>query len=68
MALGAQPRDVLRLVLGQGTRLVGIGTCGGAVAALALTRLMSALLFGVSASDPLTFAGVAIWSCGARSE
>ena len=46
--------------LGEGIRLVGIGTAVGAVAALALTRLMSALLFGVSASDPLTFAAVAV--------
>jgi putative ABC transport system permease protein len=60
MALGAQPRDVSRLVLGHGTRLAGIGIIGGAVAALALTRLLSSLLFGVSVTDPLTFVGVAI--------
>jgi putative ABC transport system permease protein len=60
MALGAQPRDVSRLVLGHGARLAGIGVIGGVVAALALTRLLSSLLFGVSATDPLTFAGVAI--------
>jgi putative ABC transport system permease protein len=60
IALGAQPGDVSRLVLGHGTRLAGIGVIGGVVAALALTRLLSSLLFGVSATDPLTFVGVAI--------
>jgi putative ABC transport system permease protein len=58
MALGAQPLDVSRLVLGHGARLVGIGVFVGAVAALALTRLLTNLLFGVSASDPWTFVGV----------
>ncbi len=60
IALGAQPSDVLRLVLGHGARLAGIGVIGGVVAGLALTRLLSSLLFGVSATDPLTFVGVAI--------
>jgi putative ABC transport system permease protein len=60
IALGAQTRDVSRLVLGHGARLAGIGAIGGVVAALALTRLLSSLLFGVSATDPLTFIGVAI--------
>ncbi len=60
MALGAEPSDVSRLVLGHGARLAGIGIVGGVVAALGLTRLLSRLLFGVSASDPLTFVGVAI--------
>jgi len=60
MALGAQPSDVSRLVLGHGARLAGIGIIGGTAASLALTRLLSSLLFGVSATDPLTFAGVAI--------
>jgi predicted permease len=60
MALGAQPNDVLRLVLGQGARLTIFGVVIGVVAALALTRFMASILFGVSASDPLTFAGVAI--------
>jgi predicted permease len=59
LALGAQPRDVLRLALGLGTRLALAGVTIGVVAALALTRLMSSLLFGVSAADPITFAGVA---------
>jgi predicted permease len=60
MALGAQPRDILRLVLGQGARLTILGVSIGVVAALVLTRFMASILFGVSASDPLMFAGVAI--------
>jgi putative ABC transport system permease protein len=59
IALGAQPRDVLRLVLGQGTRLTLLGIALGVLAALAFSRLLVTLLFGVSATDPLTFAGVA---------
>jgi len=60
MALGALPRDVLRLVLGQGARLAILGVSIGVVAALVMTRFMASILFGISASDPLTFAGVAI--------
>ncbi len=60
MALGAQRTDVLRLILGEGTRMVLIGVVIGIVAALGLTRLMSSQLFGVSAQDPLTFGGVAL--------
>lgn len=55
MALGAQPRDVLRLVLGEGLTVGLAGILVGLAAALGLTRLMSSLLFGVSASDPVTF-------------
>jgi putative ABC transport system permease protein len=60
MALGAQPREVLCLVLGQGGRIALIGIAIGIVAAFGLTRLMSSLLFSVSASDPATFAAAAI--------
>ena len=59
IALGARRADVLRLVLGQGARTALAGAAAGLAAALGLTRLMSHLLFGVSATDPLTFAGVA---------
>jgi putative ABC transport system permease protein len=60
MALGAQPSDVSRFVLGHGARLAGVGIICGVVAALALTRLLSSLLFGVTATDPLTFVVVAL--------
>jgi putative ABC transport system permease protein len=60
MALGAEQHDVLRLVLGEGFRLTVIGVALGLAAAFALTRLLRSLLFAVSASDPLTFAGVSI--------
>jgi predicted permease len=59
IALGAAPRDVLRLVLGEGSRLALIGVGIGLLAAFALTGLMRSLLFGVSPADPLTFIGVA---------
>ncbi|MHB8754160.1 MAG: ADOP family duplicated permease [Candidatus Acidiferrales bacterium] len=60
MALGAQRRVVMRLVLVQGARLALVGVAIGLLAAFGLTRLMSSLLYGVSASDPITFAAVAI--------
>jgi predicted permease len=60
MALGAQTSDVLRAVLGQGTKLAGIGIFVGTLASLALSRLLTSLLFGVSASDPITFLEVVL--------
>ena len=64
MALGAQPRDVLKMVLRQGMLLAGAGVALGLVFAFALTRGMKSLLFGVSASDPLTFAAIALLLAG----
>jgi putative ABC transport system permease protein len=60
MALGAQARGVLRLVLGGALRLVAAGVLFGLVGAFALTRFLSAFLFGVRANDPVTFAVVAL--------
>jgi macrolide transport system ATP-binding/permease protein len=60
VALGASPRDVLRLVIGQGALLAGIGAAIGIAASLAAVRLMSNLLYGISADDPVTFIGVAL--------
>jgi putative ABC transport system permease protein len=58
MALGAQARDVLKIVIGQGLVLTLVGAGLGLLGALGLTRLMQALLFSVSATDPLVFAVV----------
>ncbi len=55
LALGAQPSDVLRMVVAQGMTIATIGAAAGVVAALTVTRVMSSLLFGVSAVDPITF-------------
>ena len=70
MALGAQTSDVLNLVVRQGMVLAVIGLLVGLAASFALTRLMTSLLYGVSATDPLTFiaipvllAGVALGAC-----
>ena len=60
MALGAQPEDVLRVVVGHGLRLVLLGLCIGVAAALVVTRWMSSVLFDVKPTDPLTFAAVAV--------
>ena len=60
MALGAQPSDVLRLVLGQGFKLVLTGIAIGTLAALALAKLMAGLLFGVEPTDPSTLIAVAL--------
>ena len=58
LALGAQPGDVLRAVLGHGARLAAAGLAIGIVVSLALSRVMATLLFGVGARDPMTFVGV----------
>ena len=70
MALGAQSRDVLRLVVGQGMRLALAGVAVGLISSLVLTRLMTSLLYDVGATDPFTFgltavllAGVALMAC-----
>jgi putative ABC transport system permease protein len=60
IALGAKSRDVLKLILGRGFALTLVGIALGLVASFALTRLMSSLLFGVSATDPVTFGGLAL--------
>ena len=59
VAVGAQSSDVFRMVMGHGMFLALIGVAFGLVGALALTRLMTTMLFGVEPNDPLTFAGIA---------
>ncbi len=59
LALGAQPRDILRLVLRHGLALTLLGVAIGLAGSWALTRLMSGMLYGVAAADPLTFTGIA---------
>jgi putative ABC transport system permease protein len=70
MALGAQQGSILQFVAREGMLLAGLGLLAGAAASLGLTRILASQLFGVSASDPLTFAGVAVllasvafWAC-----
>jgi macrolide transport system ATP-binding/permease protein len=70
LALGAEQRDILRLIVGQGMVLIAIGAGIGLAVALAVTQVLKSLLFGVSATDPLTFAlvivvlvGVALLAC-----
>jgi putative ABC transport system permease protein len=60
VALGAQPGDIWRLVIGRGAQLALAGVAFGLVGALALTKLISSLLYGVKPTDPLTFGGVAL--------
>src|SRR5205085_2748746 len=60
VAIGATPRDIFRLVLGDAGRLVSIGVGIGVAGALWLTRTLEGLLYGVTAHDPPTYAGVAI--------
>jgi putative ABC transport system permease protein len=64
VALGASSGDVLRMVLGQGLRTIFIGVAIGIIGSLALTRTLQSLLFGVNATDPLTFAGVTLLLVG----
>ena len=64
MALGAQTRDVITLVLREGMVLTMTGVALGLVASVALTRLLSSLLFGVTATDPATFAVVSLVLAG----
>jgi ABC-type antimicrobial peptide transport system permease subunit len=64
MALGASQSEVIALVLGKGMKLAGIGVVIGVIAALALTRVMTRLLFEVKPYDPLTFVGIALTLSG----
>jgi putative ABC transport system permease protein len=64
LALGAERVDVLRLVIGQGMLLTGIGLGIGLAGALALTRFLSSFLYGVRPTDPITFAAVALALAG----
>ena len=64
VALGARAGDVLRMILSQGLRTIFVGVAIGIAGSLALTRTVESLLFGVTATDPLTFAGVALILAG----
>ncbi|HXJ04851.1 MAG TPA: ABC transporter permease [Candidatus Acidoferrum sp.] len=65
IALGAGPTEVLSMILGQGLRTIFIGVAIGIIGSLALTRTVESLLFGVTATDPLTFGGVTLLLVGA---
>jgi putative ABC transport system permease protein len=60
LALGAQVRDILKMILGQGMIVIGIGLVIGLAAAVALTRLMRSLLFGIGETDPVTFGAITL--------
>jgi putative ABC transport system permease protein len=60
MAVGAQQRDVLKMVLGQGLKVALVGVAVGLLAAILLTRVLVNQLYGMSATDPLTFVGVSL--------
>jgi putative ABC transport system permease protein len=64
MAIGAQPRDVFRMVIGQGMMLASVGVVCGLIGAFGLTRLMASMLFGVEPTDPVTFAAIAVLLTG----
>jgi putative ABC transport system permease protein len=64
VALGAERRDVLRLVIGQGLKLALVGVVIGIMGALALTRFLSSMLFGVKPTDPVTFIAVSLLLVG----
>lgn len=64
MAIGARPRDVFKMIIGQGMLLAIIGVACGLVGAYALTRWMASMLFGVEPTDPLTFASIALLLTG----
>jgi putative ABC transport system permease protein len=61
MALGARPRDLLRMLIGQGLRLVGVGIIFGLAGGVAASRVLSSLLFGLSPFDPIAYAGVSLF-------
>ena len=63
MALGAQPLEVIRLVLGQGGKAALLGTVISFGGALSVSRVLSSQLFGITATDPLTFMAVALLLC-----
>jgi putative ABC transport system permease protein len=60
VTMGAQPVDILRIIVGEGVRLALVGVAAGLAGAFLLTRLLRSFLFGVGASDPVTFAAVAV--------
>ena len=60
MALGARRADVLKMTVNQGLKLVSIGMMLGLAAAFLLTRVLASLLFGISATDPVTFLGISL--------
>jgi putative ABC transport system permease protein len=60
MALGAEPRDIWKLVIGRGAQLALSGVALGIIGAFAFTSVISSLLYGVKPTDPLTFGGVAL--------
>jgi putative ABC transport system permease protein len=63
MALGATPKEILMLVVRQGMTVAVVGVVAGLAGALLVTRFITSLLFGVSATDPMTFLGIAVLLC-----